>query len=150
MTEFDKVSCLKCNGLFGILYDGEEAIYCPYCQTMMDDGYGLSEIIAKFDKRVVLKLVNVETNESLEQTGTCEMCMGTTWCDNPVFEFEDQHGSHYLVDGYEWCWGCYSEVSDIDNVVDFADWLSKQVFEPDVDLDYDWLDDLIDRYEREK
>lgn len=32
-----------------------------------------------------IKLVDVDTsNAKEEQTGTCELCFGSMWCDNPI------------------------------------------------------------------
>lgn len=32
-----------------------------------------------------IKLVDVDTSDAREeQTGTCELCFGSAWCDNPI------------------------------------------------------------------
>lgn len=100
-----------------------------------------------------LHLINVVTDGREEETGTCELCFDTTWTNNPVFEFKDENGNKFSVDGYYWDWGDYWEV-EIPNVIDFAAWLDKQ----DIDEDqvailrnyearaYGVLEDLVDRY----
>lgn len=77
-----------------------------------------------------IKLVDVDTSEAREErTGTCELCFGSRWCDDPVLIFENPDGEHVKIDGYGWDWGDYFELK-IDNYLDFSDWLSKQ--------DVDW------------
>lgn len=51
MTKFNELECFKCNGLFGVLYDGEEVIHCPYCGCLLEDGFGLGELILKWKKK---------------------------------------------------------------------------------------------------
>lgn len=37
-----------------------------------------------------IKLVDVDTsNARTEKTGTCELCFGSMWCDNPAFEIKE-------------------------------------------------------------
>lgn len=100
-----------------------------------------------------IKLVDVDTSDArAEQTGTCELCFGSMWCDNPVLIFENPDGERVKIDGYGWDWGDYFEV-EIDNYLDFSDWLSKQ----DVDWNaltndeknYWYLFDLVDWYRDE-
>ena len=100
-----------------------------------------------------IKLVDVDTSDAREeQTGTCELCFGSMWCGNPVLIFENPDGERVEIDGYYWCWGDYFEI-EIDNYLNFSDWLSKQ--------DVDWnaltndeendgyLCDLVDWYREE-
>lgn len=99
-----------------------------------------------------IKLVDVDTSEArTEQTGTCELCFGSRWCDNPVLVFENPYGDRVEIDGYFWSWGDYLEL-EIDNYLNFSDWLSKQ----DVDWNmlnedgYEYLADLVYWYREEE
>lgn len=99
-----------------------------------------------------IKLVDVDTSEArTEQTGTCELCFGSRWCDNPVLVFESPYGDRVEIDGYFWSWGDYLEL-EIDNYLNFSDWLSKQ----DVDWNmlnedgYEYLADLVYWYREEE
>ena len=98
-----------------------------------------------------IKLVDVDTsNAREEQTGTCELCFGSMWGDNPVLTFENPYGDCVKIDGYFWSWGDYFEL-EIDNYLNFSDWLSKQ----DVDWNmleedgYEYLADLVYWYREE-
>lgn len=76
------------------------------------------------------KLVDVDLSEARTETiGTCELCFGSRFCNNPVLVFENPDGERVKIDGYGWDWGDYFEV-EIDNYLDFSDWLAKQ--------DIDW------------
>ena len=80
-----------------------------------------------------IKLVDVDTSDAREeQTGTCELCFGSAWCDNPILIFENPKGDRAEIDGYCWIWGDYLEL-EIDNYLNFSDWLSKQ------DINWDTL-----------
>lgn len=73
-----------------------------------------------------LKLIGVDLSEAREErTGTCELCFGSRWCDNPILTFENPDGEHVKIDGYGWDWGDYFDVR-IDNYLDSSDWLAKQ------------------------
>ena len=88
-----------------------------------------------------IKLVDVDTsNAGEERTGTCELCFGSMWCDNPVLTFENPDGDRVEIDGYFWDWGDYFEL-EIDNYLNFSDWLSKQ------DVDWNLLTDDEGNYE---
>lgn len=42
-----------------------------------------------------VKLIDVDLSEAREErTGTCELCFGSRWCDNPVLTFENPDGEH--------------------------------------------------------
>lgn len=82
-----------------------------------------------------IKLVDVDLSEArTEQTGTCELCFGSMWCDNPILIFENPYGDRVKIDGYFWSWGDYLEL-EIDNYLNFSDWLSKQ------DVDWNMLNE---------
>lgn len=73
-----------------------------------------------------IKLVEVDTSDAgEEQTGTCELCFGSMWCDNPILIFENPNGDRVVIYGYYWSWGDYFEI-EIGNYLNFSDWLSKQ------------------------
>lgn len=77
-----------------------------------------------------IKIVDVDLSRACTETiGTCELCFGSRWCDNPVLTFENPNGERVKIDGYGWDWGDYFEL-EIDNYLDFSDWLVKQ--------DIDW------------
>ncbi len=100
-----------------------------------------------------IKLVDVDLFEaSTETIGTCELCFGSMWCDNPVLTFENPNGEHVKIDGYFWSWGDYLEL-EIDNYLNFSDWLSKQDVDWNVLTDdeesYGYLADLVYRYREE-
>nr|WP_278540833.1 hypothetical protein [Streptococcus lutetiensis] len=99
-----------------------------------------------------IKLVDVDLSEArTEQTGTCELCFGSRWCDNPILIFEKPDGEQFSVEGFGWDWGDYHEAR-IDNYLNFSDWLSKQ----DVDWNmlnedgYEYLADLVYWYREEE
>ena len=98
-----------------------------------------------------IKLVDVDTSEAQEeQTGTCELCFGSRWCDNPILIFENPKGDRVEIDGYFWSWGYYLEL-DIDNYLNFSDWLSKQDVDWNMltDGSYEYLADLVYWYREE-
>lgn len=99
-----------------------------------------------------IKLVDVDLSEARTETiGTCELCFGSRFCNNPVLVFENPDGERVKIDGYGWDWGDYFEV-EIDNYLDFSDWLAKQ----DVDWNmlnedgYEYLADLVYWYREEE
>lgn len=101
-----------------------------------------------------IKLVDVDTSEAQEeQTGTCELCFGSMWCDNPVLTFENPKGDRVEIDGHFWSWGDYFEL-EIDNYLNFSDWLSKQDVNwnilTDDEENYGYLADLVCKYGEEE
>lgn len=93
-----------------------------------------------------IKLVEYNTdNAGYEETGTCEFCMDTQWCDNPVFTFELGSGVRIRVIGYYWDWGDYSQVR-IENIVDFGAWIAETHFTDDVVVDTSWLFKVVTLY----
>lgn len=95
-----------------------------------------------------LKLVDVETEIYETEFGTCELCMATGTAYEPTYVFE-KNGDTVKVEGFYWDWG-YLCTLDVDNVIDFADYVSKKEFEEvtDDEMDYNWLSSLIDEYEK--
>lgn len=95
-----------------------------------------------------IQLINVDNSGACEeQTGTCELCFGSMWCENPVYVFKLDNGDKIAIDGYWWDWGDYDEVY-IHNFIDFASWLDKQEFDDDTKFDTDWLINVVDDYNR--
>lgn len=92
-----------------------------------------------------VKLIDVRDNPTEEQTGTCELCFGTMYCDNPVFLFQLSNGEEVAVNGYWWDYDNYDEVH-ISNIINFASWLDHQKFPNDTKLDTDWLIGVVDEY----
>ena len=100
-----------------------------------------------------IRLVDVDTsNAGVEVTGTCELCFGSMWCDNPVLFFKNPDGEHIGVYGYYWDWGDYFEI-EIGNYLDFSDWLSKQDVNWNTltndEENYEYLCDLVYLYREE-
>ena len=88
-----------------------------------------------------IKLVDVDTsNADLEVTGTCELCFGSAWCDNPILIFENPKGDRVVIYGYYWSCGDYFEI-EIGNYLNFSDWLSKQ------DINWNTLTNDEENYE---
>lgn len=98
-----------------------------------------------------IKLVDVDLSRACTETiGTCELCFGSRWCDNPILIFEKPDGEQFSVEGFGWDWGDYHEAR-IDNCLNFSDWISKQ----DVDCErlknsYWYLENIVDLYYEEK
>nr|DAU84363.1 MAG TPA: hypothetical protein [Caudoviricetes sp.] len=97
-----------------------------------------------------IKLVDVDTsNARTEQTGTCELCFGSMWCDNPVLIFEKPDGEQIRANGFRWDWGDYHEFR-IDNYLNFSDWFSKKDINcKQLETDYRYLENLLEWYYEE-
>lgn len=98
-----------------------------------------------------IKLVDVDTsNAREEQTGTCELCFGSMWCDNPVLTFEKPDGEQFNVERFGWDWGDYHEAT-IDNYLNFSDWISKQDIDcKSLENNYWYLENIVELYYEEK
>lgn len=92
-----------------------------------------------------IKLIDVETEPGEFETGTCELCFGSMWCENPTYIFE-ANGKQVEIVGYGWSWGDYQEI-EIDNIISFAAWLNQQEFPDDTKIDEDWLWETARDYE---
>lgn len=98
-----------------------------------------------------IKLVEVDISNAQEEiTGTCDLCFGSRWCDNPIFILENPEGERVEIDGYFWSWGDYFEL-EIGNYLNFSDWLSKQDVSWNMlnEDDFDYLADLVCWYREE-
>ena len=93
-----------------------------------------------------IKLINVENFPEVTTVGTCELCYSTRQVDNPVFHFEKEDGTQLSVDGYYWSWGDYDQVW-IDNVVDFAAFISGKDYPEHTVLNCHWLFEEVWEYE---
>ena len=50
-----------------------------------------------------VKIIDVNTDNACEETiGTCELCMSSMYCDNPVITIEFPDGRKDSFDGYYW------------------------------------------------
>lgn len=93
-----------------------------------------------------LKLIDVITDVHEVETGTCELCFSTTTASDPVYVFEKQDTKEkFEVEGYDWDWGDYSEVL-VDNIIDFAEYVSACEFTSDQVFNFGWLDQLAYDY----
>ena len=97
-----------------------------------------------------IKLVDVDTSDAREeQTGTCELCFGSAWCDNPILIFEKPSGEQIRAEGFYWNWGDYHEIR-IDNYLNFSDWfLKKDINCEQLEYDYWYLENLVELYNEE-
>lgn len=96
-----------------------------------------------------LKLIDMKQSDpQAVQTGTCELCFGTTTATEPVFIFQEVETQKvHTVDGYYWNWGDYRQVW-VDNVIDFAAFVAAYDFDEEDCFNYYWLDGLVDEYDR--
>lgn len=78
------------------------------------------------------KLIDVKTNTHDELVGSCEICFTIQLIHEPVYVVEID-GVERHIDGYYWDWGHYSETI-LDNVVEFAAYLSEHEFATDEDI----------------
>lgn len=94
--------------------------------------------------KLKLRDVKSETIKDME-FGTCELCGYTDDWDEITFIFEDETGKVREVPAYEWDRGDCFEASPVENVFDFADWVSKQDFD-NPSFTFYWLRDVIYDY----
>ncbi len=93
------------------------------------------------------KLIDFRPGETQEvETGTCELCFGTSVMCNDVFVFEDKYGRHHMVDSCQWsASGGHINSINIPNVIDFAAWLDDQEVE-DLIMRWGTLWNLVEKY----
>lgn len=72
-----------------------------------------------------IKVIDIGSNPTEEQFGTCKLCFSYGVADNPYMVLEFPDGTQVETDTYHWDWGDYLE-SHVANVVDFSAWLSEQ------------------------
>lgn len=103
-------------------------------------------------KRRKLQLVDFKQEDSqLIQTGTCDWCYGTTVASFPQMKIREvATGEETWVNCYVDDYGAYYQIPDTDNIPDFAAWLAKQDIDPDAELDYFLIDDLVCKYHQYK
>lgn len=94
-----------------------------------------------------LKLIDIEVERYMTEFGTCELCMSIDEAEEPTFVFEKENGAILRVEGFYWSWGWLTAIM-VDNIIDLADYVSKQDFPEDTDFDFNWLEDLVDEAER--
>lgn len=96
------------------------------------------------------KLIDVVGNVDEDVTfGTCELCMWVGNLHYNEFIVADENGNQYTyIDGY-WSWGDWITIpyQDIHNVIQFAEWLSKQDL-PDYLDEYTFWN-AVDEYTKE-
>ena len=95
-----------------------------------------------------VKIIEVNTDNGCEETiGTCELCMGTIYCDNPIITIEFPNGKTDSFKGYDWDWDFYEELN-IDNYLIFSEWLSKYDFNEEKYLlnKYEYFKKLLELY----
>ncbi|MGQ7336349.1 hypothetical protein ACTGYP_00225 [Streptococcus suis] len=84
-----------------------------------------------------MKLIDVETNAHEAQVGSCEYCFSIRTIHEPVYIVEID-GTTYRVQGYSWMWGHYDEYV-LENVIQFAEYLSTHEFKSEEDLEPEQL-----------
>lgn len=99
-----------------------------------------------------LQLVDFKQQDlQVIQTGTCDLCYSTAAASFPRMKIRDvATGEETWVDGYIYDWGYYDQIPDIDNIPDFAAWLAKQEIDPEEDLTYYLIDNLVCKYHQYK
>lgn len=97
-----------------------------------------------------VKLIDFHGYEEEVTTGTCDMCMSTTYAEFRTFVFRNEETKEvFSVEGQFWSWGDLFQVDDIENIPHFAAYLiDREVVDlEDCASDFDWLDRLIDAYD---
>lgn len=102
--------------------------------------YKLIDVVGKVDEDVTF--------------GTCELCWSVGDLYYNEFIVEDVCGKQYVfVDGF-WSWGDWitETYTYIQNVVQFAEWLSEQDLPPNLDEDTFWsvVNEYIEKYQEEE
>lgn len=105
---------------------------------------------------IKIKLLDVQLDEDNNATfGTCDICMSYGhYVQQPTYIFQDVDTNEtYTIEGYWWDWGDYDELV-VDNVIDFADWISQQDFE-DIKWEgsgdiftFGWLQEVVWEYDK--
>ena len=96
-----------------------------------------------------IKLIDVKTNIYETQFGTCELCFWVGDAVEPTFYFEKETGEKFEVDGYYWSWGDLEAIY-VDNVINLADYISRQYYDADTIFDYNWLNEQVDKFGAEE
>lgn len=93
-----------------------------------------------------VKLIDYYSEEPKEvKFGTCELCYFTSTVQDGYFVFE-ANGEKITIPDFAWDWGDRDEVH-IDNIIEFADFVSRGVFPDDLELGYwNFLDPLAYDY----
>ncbi|MEY8748912.1 hypothetical protein [Alkalicoccobacillus gibsonii] len=97
------------------------------------------------------KLLDVQqVHQDDIEFGTCEICMYIGSVEYAVALVEDEEGNSLEFENGEMDYDCWYHYSyrEIENVVDFAYWFSKQEFETDLTAYRFW--DLVEDYYRDK
>ena len=97
------------------------------------------------------KVTEYNSDFQEEQTGTCDLCLGTAWVENGSITVEDENGNETEIVLTVWDWGDYDTIY-IDNVVNFSAWLQEMDVEPITEETnvWSWLDKLVERYSEEQ
>lgn len=82
------------------------------------------------------KVVDYYSKMTKHQTGTCDLCFGTSYVDDGIITLEDENTNKYQIPLTVWDWGDY-ETLYIDNVIKFSAWLQEQDVEP-IGEKYQW------------
>ena len=93
-----------------------------------------------------LKLIDYQQELKKVRKGTCEMCFSTVTCNNSTFIFQKENGEEVNVRGYYLDWDDYLSVEKIANIIDFADYVSKQEFQEEDGFNFYWIDTLVSEY----
>ena len=97
-----------------------------------------------------VKLIDHQSETYEAEFGTCEMCLYTGQATETQLKFQYEDGSTEWVDAFFWSWGYLDEI-EIENLADFAHWLSQQDFPEDYRVqDYSGLQQLEYDYDEYK
>lgn len=87
------------------------------------------------------------SNARYEKVGTCEYCMSSKYCVNPLWTLSFPDGSVHTFKAYSRAYNGYRQIL-VDNYLDFSDWLSGFDFDVDSFLEdeYEYVNTLADYY----
>ena len=74
----------------------------------------------------MVRLVNFKTEiEEDVEFGTCELCFSTGDLTRYFYIFEDNKGKQLSIESGQWSWGDYFEHYDVENVVQFGEFIGR-------------------------
>lgn len=74
----------------------------------------------------MIRLVDFKTEREWDvQFGTCELCFSSGILDRDFYVFEDENGERLDIECGYWDWGDYTIEYDVENVVNFGDFINR-------------------------